>query len=104
MDIRSMRLYVSRAYIGEGWKAKVRKMSDEQIVAIYYRMVAEKEQHRARALNEARRRQTERSYADEEPLYPKVVAPPEPSTDVPQITFEEILNRRIEEMKGLGEN
>lgn len=40
-DIEQKRAFVGEMYPGEGWKSKVRKMSDAQIFAIYMR-----EQHK----------------------------------------------------------
>jgi len=34
-----MRSVISQAYPGPGWKKKVAAMSDEQLVAVYYRLV-----------------------------------------------------------------
>ena len=42
MDIRYMRGFVAEQYPGIKWKEKVRHMSEEQIVAIYYSMVNRK--------------------------------------------------------------
>lgn len=42
MDIHSMRYALSQAYAGPGWKKKVEAMPDDQVVAIYYRVVAGK--------------------------------------------------------------
>ncbi len=39
MDIHTMRLAVSRAYNGQKWKDRVRDMSDEQVMAIYHKML-----------------------------------------------------------------
>lgn len=35
MDIRTMREWCKKAYPGTNWKAKVDKMSDSQIIAIF---------------------------------------------------------------------
>lgn len=40
-NIEQKRAFVGEMYPGKGWKAKVRKMSDEMVFAIYMR-----EQHR----------------------------------------------------------
>ena len=39
MEAYQMRDWVKSAYPGAGWKAKVDKMTDEQIVAVYYSLV-----------------------------------------------------------------
>ena len=39
MNIVDMRYVLSQAYPGPGWKKKVSNMSDEQVVAVYYRIV-----------------------------------------------------------------
>ena len=38
-DTQTMRERVSKAYSGEAWKTKVREMPDNQIIAVYYRML-----------------------------------------------------------------
>lgn len=38
MTIMEKRNAVSNAYPGPEWKAKVQKMSDEQVVAVYFRL------------------------------------------------------------------
>jgi len=35
-NINAMRIFVSEQYSGKGWKEKVAKMKDEQIVKLYY--------------------------------------------------------------------
>lgn len=42
MNIVDMRYVLSQAYPGPGWKKKVANMSDEQVVAVYYRVVTGK--------------------------------------------------------------
>ena len=42
MTIEQMRAYLMSEYTGEKWKIKVRRMSDEQIVAIYKRLISRK--------------------------------------------------------------
>lgn len=39
MSVADMRRLVANAYNGESWKSKVRRMPDDQIVAIFYSMV-----------------------------------------------------------------
>lgn len=39
MDVYSMRTWIEKAYPGENWKKKVRKMPDNQLVALYFRLV-----------------------------------------------------------------
>lgn len=39
MSVEQMRSFVSNAYTGRNWPDKVRKMSDEQVVAIYNRLL-----------------------------------------------------------------
>lgn len=39
MSVEQMRSLVIRAYPGPRWETKVRNMSDNQIVAMYYRLV-----------------------------------------------------------------
>lgn len=39
MDIYEMRKRVSKAYPGDKWKTRVRNMTDDQIIAIFYRLV-----------------------------------------------------------------
>lgn len=38
MNIVQMRNEVSTAYLGKAWKDKVKKMSDNQVIAIYYKL------------------------------------------------------------------
>ena len=40
MSVQQMRKYVSDAYPGDRWKAKVKKMSDNQIIAVYHRIIS----------------------------------------------------------------
>lgn len=39
MHVNNMRELVTDVYKGEGWKKKVDKMSDEQVIAIYYKFL-----------------------------------------------------------------
>lgn len=39
MEVSEMRTKVKHAYAGDKWAHKVKKMSQEQIVAIYYRLL-----------------------------------------------------------------
>lgn len=39
MKVNNMRELVADVYKGDGWKKKVDKMSDEQVVAIYYKFL-----------------------------------------------------------------
>ena len=39
MSVADMRRLVAKAYNGESWKTKVRNMPDDQIVAVFYRLV-----------------------------------------------------------------
>ena len=38
MSVDEMRIAIVNAYKGPAWRAKVRSMSDEQVVAVYYRI------------------------------------------------------------------
>lgn len=38
MSVMQMRDYVASSYKGDGWKRKVANMSDQQVIAIYYRL------------------------------------------------------------------
>lgn len=38
MSITQIRSYVTSSYSGDGWKRKVASMSDQQVIAIYYRL------------------------------------------------------------------
>lgn len=38
MEIPVMRKWVKAAYPGEGWKKKVEKMPDDQIVALFHQL------------------------------------------------------------------
>ena len=38
MSITQMRDIVTSSYKGDGWKRKVANMSDQQVIAIYYRL------------------------------------------------------------------
>lgn len=42
-----MRTYVTKAYPGERWKNKVKKMPDAQVTAIYFRLKAKEEKENA---------------------------------------------------------
>ena len=42
MTPSQMRNYVLQAYPGPKWKAKVQKMSDQQIAAVYFRLINKK--------------------------------------------------------------
>jgi hypothetical protein len=42
MTTEGMREYVKKQYSGDSWKQRVDKMSDSQIVAIYYNMIGKK--------------------------------------------------------------
>lgn len=39
MSVCQMREYVRNAYQGDRWQAKVAKMADNQIIAIYFRLI-----------------------------------------------------------------
>jgi len=39
MTISNMRDWVISAYPGDKWKEKVKKMPDDQIIPIYYRLI-----------------------------------------------------------------
>lgn len=39
MTVNQMRAEVAKLYSSEGWRQKVEKMSDNQIIAIYHRKV-----------------------------------------------------------------
>ena len=39
MDVRQMRVRVQEAYSGQRWLDKVKKMPDDQIVALYFSLV-----------------------------------------------------------------
>jgi hypothetical protein len=41
MSVEQMRAYVINAYKGPSWAQKVSKMSDNQVIAIYYRLSRE---------------------------------------------------------------
>ena len=41
MSIEQMRGILSRVYISQFWKAKVNKMSDKQVYAVYMRFLEE---------------------------------------------------------------
>lgn len=45
MSVTDMRSWVKSAYTGESWKAKVDKMSDSQVIALYYKLVAQGKIH-----------------------------------------------------------
>ena len=38
-----MRAFITKAYPGDGWMSKVKRMPDNQIVAIYYNILSRKE-------------------------------------------------------------
>lgn len=42
-DIHRKRAYVSDLYPAPGWKRKVKKMSDAQVIAIYFKKKAEED-------------------------------------------------------------
>lgn len=42
MDISDMRYDIARAYPGPGWKKKVAAMPDDQVIAVYYRIITGK--------------------------------------------------------------
>ena len=42
MTADQMRRHISMAYPGDRWKDKVERMSDEQVIAIYYSMLSRK--------------------------------------------------------------
>lgn len=46
LDISCMRDAISRAYSGKSWKQKVSKMPDNQIIAVYNRLLKEDEEER----------------------------------------------------------
>lgn len=46
MSIEQMRGYVINKYPGPGWRGKVAKMSDNQIIALYHRFVNERKTER----------------------------------------------------------
>lgn len=48
-DIEQKRAFVGEMYPGAGWKAKVRKMSDEMVFAIYMREQHKLNNHPAKA-------------------------------------------------------
>lgn len=39
MNIHEMRNFISKAYPGQEWKNRVKKMGENQIIAIYYSMI-----------------------------------------------------------------
>jgi hypothetical protein len=39
MSVEQMRISVEKAYPGEKWKKKVARMSDAQVIAIYYKFL-----------------------------------------------------------------
>ena len=43
MTINQMRTFVSKAYPGDGWISRVKRMPDNQIIAIYYNLLNRKE-------------------------------------------------------------
>ncbi len=42
MSVCQMREYVRNAYQGDKWKNRVAKMPDNQIIAIYFRLIEER--------------------------------------------------------------
>ena len=36
MTVREMRYYISKVYPGKGWKDKVAKMPEDQVMAVYF--------------------------------------------------------------------
>lgn len=38
-----MRSFIGKAYPGDGWLSKVKRMPDNQIIAIYYNLLSRKE-------------------------------------------------------------
>lgn len=39
MNIHEMRNFISKAYPGQEWKNRVKKMGEAQIIAVYYNLV-----------------------------------------------------------------
>lgn len=39
MNLHEMRDFISKAYPGQKWKNRVKKMGENQIIAIYYSMI-----------------------------------------------------------------
>lgn len=39
MSVEQMRAAISKAYDGQNWKDKVTHMSDDQVLAVYYRFL-----------------------------------------------------------------
>lgn len=39
MNLHEMRNFISKAYPGQKWKNRVKKMGEDQIIAIYYSMI-----------------------------------------------------------------
>ena len=39
MNLHEMRNFISKAYPGQEWKNRVKKMGENQIIAIYYNLV-----------------------------------------------------------------
>ena len=39
MNLHEMRNFISKAYPGHKWKNRVKKMGEDQIIAIYYSMI-----------------------------------------------------------------
>ena len=39
MNLHEMRDFISKAYPGQEWKNRVKKMGENQIIAIYYSMI-----------------------------------------------------------------
>ena len=60
MLVSEMRAYISDVYEGVKWKAKVAKMSDNQVMAIYYNFIervkrSERAKIKEREIKEARK-------------------------------------------------
>jgi hypothetical protein len=64
-DIDQKRDYVEGLYTGPGWKVKVRKMSDAQVVAIYLR---ETNKAKDRAANKPKPEKPKESGSDDIPF------------------------------------
>lgn len=39
MNLHEMRNFISKAYPGQEWKNRVKKMGEDQIIAVYYNLV-----------------------------------------------------------------
>jgi hypothetical protein len=42
MSVSNMRAAIAQVYPGQGWKYKVAKMSDQQVIAVYFSFVRRK--------------------------------------------------------------